>query len=162
MNAQLGQELVPLLLVAVRVLDRLNEHRQPGATLNDGIVHLSRKRGPFPTNPLSLTTGLPNVSSSAFAIASALAFAQINNFSNRKRSTGNFVSSQRTSLRAVAPSLHTHPSAGEPLQLEMEAFLHAVRTRTIPLVSGEDGRAALALALQINQAIAVHAERTGL
>jgi predicted dehydrogenase len=66
-----------------------------------------------------------------------------------------------------------HPSAGlsltkvpveqgEPLRLEIEAFLHAVRTRTPPLVSGEDGRAALAIALEINRAIAAHAERTGL
>jgi len=51
---------------------------------------------------------------------------------------------------------------GEPLRLEIESFLHAVRTRTRPLVSGEDGRAALALALEINQAIAAHAHRTGL
>jgi predicted dehydrogenase len=66
-----------------------------------------------------------------------------------------------------------HPSAGlslkkvtvelgEPLRLEIEAFLQAVRTRTRPVVSGEDGRAALALALEINEAIAVHAERAGL
>ena len=51
---------------------------------------------------------------------------------------------------------------GEPLRLEIESFLHAFRTRTRPLVSGEDGRAALALALEINQAIAAHAHRTGL
>jgi len=51
---------------------------------------------------------------------------------------------------------------GEPLRLEIESFLDAVRTRTTPLVSGEDGRAALALALEINQAIAMHAKRTGL
>jgi hypothetical protein len=37
-----------------------------------------------------------------------------------------------------------------------------VRQRTRPVVSGEDGRAALALALEINEAIAVHAERAGL
>ncbi len=66
-----------------------------------------------------------------------------------------------------------HPSAGlslakipvepgEPLRLEIESFLNAVRTRTAPLVSGEDGRAALALALEINRAIAMHAERAGL
>ncbi len=66
-----------------------------------------------------------------------------------------------------------HPSAGlsltnvpvqpgEPLRLEIEAFLHAVRSRTTPVVSAEDGRAALALALEINQAIAAHARRTGL
>jgi predicted dehydrogenase len=66
-----------------------------------------------------------------------------------------------------------HPSAGlslkkvpvepgEPLRLEIESFLHAVRTRTRPVVSGEDGRAALALALQVNEAIAAHAAHTGL
>jgi len=66
-----------------------------------------------------------------------------------------------------------HPSAGlslkkvtvdlgEPLRLEIEAFLQAVRERSRPVVSGEDGRAALALALEINEAIMVHAERAGL
>jgi predicted dehydrogenase len=52
--------------------------------------------------------------------------------------------------------------AGEPLRLEIEAFLEAVRGRTEPAVTVEDGRAALALALEINSAIAVHARRTGL
>jgi predicted dehydrogenase len=51
---------------------------------------------------------------------------------------------------------------GEPLQLEIEAFLECVRTRSQPRVSGEDGRAALGLALEINKAIAEHAERAGL
>ena len=60
------------------------------------------------------------------------------------------------SLRKVA----TEP--GEPLRLEIESFLDAVRTRTAPSVSGEDGRAALALALEINEAIAEHAARAGL
>ncbi|WP_254063640.1 Gfo/Idh/MocA family protein [Granulicella sp. S190] len=60
------------------------------------------------------------------------------------------------SLKKVAVEL------GEPLRLEIEAFLQAVRTRTRPVVSGEDGRDALALALEINEAIAVHAERAGL
>jgi predicted dehydrogenase len=66
-----------------------------------------------------------------------------------------------------------HPSAGlslkkvpvesgEPLSLEIASFLHAVRTRTTPLVSGEAGRAALSLALEINEAIAIHAKRAGL
>ena len=66
-----------------------------------------------------------------------------------------------------------HPSAGlslkkvsvepgEPLRLEIESFLQAVRTRTTPLVSGEAGRAALSLALEINTAIAIHAKRAGL
>jgi predicted dehydrogenase len=66
-----------------------------------------------------------------------------------------------------------HPSAGlslnkvqvepgEPLRLEIAAFLSAVRERSRPVVSGEDGRAALELALEINAAIRAHAERAGL
>lgn len=51
---------------------------------------------------------------------------------------------------------------GEPLRLEIESFLHAVRNRSKPEVSAQDGRAALALALQINASIAAHAQRTGL
>jgi predicted dehydrogenase len=80
---------------------------------------------------------------------------------------------QLAEMTQVVQQSGQHPSAGlsltkvpveqgEPLRLEVESFLHAVRTRTTPLVSGEDGRAALALALEINQAIAAHAERTGL
>jgi predicted dehydrogenase len=51
---------------------------------------------------------------------------------------------------------------GEPLRLEIEAFLDAVQTRSEPVVTAEDGRAALALALEINAAIAAHARSTGL
>ena len=51
---------------------------------------------------------------------------------------------------------------GEPLQLEIEAFLDAVRRRSTPVVSAADGRAALALALEITDAIAAHARRAGL
>jgi predicted dehydrogenase len=68
----------------------------------------------------------------------------------------------------AAASPEAHPSAGlnlrrvpvatrEPLKLEIESFLDAVRHRTPPRVTGEDGRNALALALQINQTIAAHA-----
>jgi predicted dehydrogenase len=52
--------------------------------------------------------------------------------------------------------------AGEPLRLEIESFLDAVSRRAQPVVTAEDGRAALALALQINAAIAVHARRMGI
>jgi predicted dehydrogenase len=52
--------------------------------------------------------------------------------------------------------------AGEPLRLEIEAFLGAVRARSVPVVSGEDGRRALALALEIHEAMAAHARRAGL
>ena len=50
----------------------------------------------------------------------------------------------------------------EPLRLEIESFLECVRTRKSPIVSGEDGRDALELALQITAAIADHAKRAGL
>jgi predicted dehydrogenase len=50
----------------------------------------------------------------------------------------------------------------EPLRLEIESFLESARTRTRPVVSGDDGRAALALALEINSAIAAHSKRAGL
>jgi predicted dehydrogenase len=51
---------------------------------------------------------------------------------------------------------------GEPLRLELESFLNAVRTRQTPQVTGKEGRDALALALQINNTIAEHASHTGL
>jgi len=74
---------------------------------------------------------------------------------------------------AAAPGAGGHPApgmsirkvpveAGEPLRLEIEAFLEAVRGRTEPVVTVEDGRAALGLALEINASIAAHARRTGL
>lgn len=50
----------------------------------------------------------------------------------------------------------------EPLKLEIQSFLESVRTRKPPRVSAEEGRAALALALEINRAIAEHARRAGL
>jgi predicted dehydrogenase len=51
---------------------------------------------------------------------------------------------------------------GEPLRLEIESFLESVRTRRQPQVTGQEGRAALALALEINAAIAEHATRAQL
>ena len=50
----------------------------------------------------------------------------------------------------------------EPLRTEIESFLASVRSRRTPGVSLEDGRAALALALQINEAIVKHHRRAGL
>ena len=72
-----------------------------------------------------------------------------------------------------APGEPSHPTAGlslskipvepgEPLRLELASFLAAVRTRNPPLVDGHAGRKALALALEINAAIAAHLIRTGL
>jgi len=71
-----------------------------------------------------------------------------------------------------APGEPKHPSAGlnmskvpvapgEPLRLELEAFLEAVHTRRAPIVDGHAGRRGLALALDINAAIAEHAKRVG-
>ena len=51
---------------------------------------------------------------------------------------------------------------GEPLRLELLAFVASVRGRTEPVVDGAAGRRALGLALEINAAIAEHARRTGL
>src|ERR1700722_6900634 len=51
---------------------------------------------------------------------------------------------------------------GEPLLLEIKAFLESVRTRTPTRVTAIEARDALALALEINQAIQAHAIRAGL
>jgi predicted dehydrogenase len=49
----------------------------------------------------------------------------------------------------------------EPLKLELEAFLHAIASGTPPLVSGEDGAAALALAHQVLASIGSFVQRHG-
>jgi predicted dehydrogenase len=80
---------------------------------------------------------------------------------------------QLAALAQRAQQAGQHPSAGlslkkvqvelgEPLRLEIASFLNAVRIRATPLVTADDGRAALALALEINRTIAAHAKRTGL
>jgi predicted dehydrogenase len=80
---------------------------------------------------------------------------------------------QLTAGAALNAAESTHPSRGlslekldaqtaEPLRLELEDFISSVRYRTRPRVTGEAGRAALALALEINQQIASHAHRAGL
>ncbi|WP_047491457.1 Gfo/Idh/MocA family protein [Terriglobus sp. TAA 43] len=85
------------------------------------------------------------------------------------------LASLRTTQQAAASPIPTeeHPSAGlslrkiptepgEPLRLEIEDFLNAIRTRQEPRVTGHNGRNALALALEINAAIADHQQRAGL
>ena len=52
-------------------------------------------------------------------------------------------------------------TAEEPLLAEIMAFLDAVRARTMPVVALEDGRRALALALEILAEIGRHAGRVG-
>ncbi len=53
-------------------------------------------------------------------------------------------------------------SSGEPLRLELESFLRCVRERTEPEVTAQDGRAALAVALDISDSIRAHQSRAGL
>jgi predicted dehydrogenase len=47
----------------------------------------------------------------------------------------------------------------EPLKLELEAFLHAIVSKTPPVVTGEDGAAALALAHQVLESIGSFVQR---
>ena len=53
-------------------------------------------------------------------------------------------------------------SPEEPLQAEIRAFLHSVRTRERPAVSLADGRKALALALDVLSQIGAHAQKLNL
>ena len=50
----------------------------------------------------------------------------------------------------------------EPLRSELRSFLNAVRSSTSPKVTLEEGRSALAVALQILDEIRQHAGRAGL
>ncbi len=50
----------------------------------------------------------------------------------------------------------------EPLHAELKSFLHAVRQRSTPVVPLEDGRRALALALDIVGEIREHGKKAGL
>jgi predicted dehydrogenase len=52
--------------------------------------------------------------------------------------------------------------AEEPLRAELKAFLHAVENRSRPIVTLEDGRRALALALDIVRSMAEHHHRANL
>ena len=50
----------------------------------------------------------------------------------------------------------------EPLHAELSAFLHSVRTRSAPVVPLEDGRRALAVGLNILDAIREHSQNVNL
>ena len=56
---------------------------------------------------------------------------------------------------AEAASEQIQGGEDEPLKLELESFLHAVQTGTQPLVSGQDGEAALSLAYRVLEEIEV-------
>jgi predicted dehydrogenase len=53
-------------------------------------------------------------------------------------------------------------TAEEPLLAEINSFLQSVRDRSVPMVSLDDGRKSLALALAILQEIGNHAGRIGI
>jgi predicted dehydrogenase len=53
-------------------------------------------------------------------------------------------------------------TAEEPLHAEIKSFLDAVRTRSRPVVSLEEGRSALQAALEVAAAIRYHGEKVDL
>jgi predicted dehydrogenase len=61
-------------------------------------------------------------------------------------------------IKPAKPPVETE----EPLRAELRSFLDAVRNRTTPVVSLEDGRRALGVALEILAAIAEHSKRVRL
>jgi predicted dehydrogenase len=61
-------------------------------------------------------------------------------------------------IQVVKPAVQ----AQEPLQAELRAFIQSVRQRSQPLVSLEDGRRALALALEIQAAMREHSHKVNL
>ena len=65
-------------------------------------------------------------------------------------------------LAALVKPFKPPVQSEEPLQAELRSFLDAVRHRTPPLVGLDEGRRALALALDILAAIAQHSRRVGL
>jgi predicted dehydrogenase len=60
-------------------------------------------------------------------------------------------------IKAAKPPV----TSEEPLHAELKSFLHAVRQRSRPVLSLEDGRRALALALDIVAAIREHGKKVG-
>jgi len=71
----------------------------------------------------------------------------------------------RSALPSPNPQIGvTKPAVAseEPLHAELKAFLEAVRERSLPAVPLEDGRRALALALDIIAAVAEHGKKVGL
>jgi predicted dehydrogenase len=60
-------------------------------------------------------------------------------------------------IKAAKPPV----TSEEPLHAELKSFLHAVRQHSTPVVSLEDGRRSLALALDIVAAIREHGQKVG-
>lgn len=69
---------------------------------------------------------------------------------------------RRSARQGQRPSIELQEFKGnddEPLKLQIESFLHAVRTGNRPVVSGEDGAAALEVAHQVLESIALFVKR---
>ncbi len=62
-------------------------------------------------------------------------------------------------IQVTKPAVAPPGPAEEPLKAELRAFLASARTRATPVVSLEDGRNALAVALDILSAIQKHSQR---
>jgi predicted dehydrogenase len=72
--------------------------------------------------------------------------------------TGNGAPTVNPQIKVAKPPV----TSEEPLHAELRSFLHAVRQRSTPVVPLEDGRRALALALEIVAAIREHGNKVGL
>ena len=69
---------------------------------------------------------------------------------------------RRRTGRGSRPEIDIEPVQtvdDEPLKLELEAFLHAAATGSVPLVTAEDGAAALELAYRVLEAIETFVQR---
>ncbi len=105
-------------------------------------------------------TGLPNDSPSE----SAWHGKATHHVASDAESAGGEIPSreQRSAVGAPIEIIKPPVVPGEPLQMELQAFVEAVQRRSKPVVSLEDGRRALALALEISGAIAEHSRRAKL
>ncbi len=87
---------------------------------------------------------------------------QRNNYLSIDFQTRQGMISRRNAKAGERPTIEVEQLQGgdeEPLKLQLASFLHAVGTGTRPVVSGEDGAAAVEVAHQVLQAIAVFAAR---
>jgi predicted dehydrogenase len=91
-------------------------------------------------------------------IAAAVASGRIDPAMLEQLKTSGAAAGPAPGLNFVKPTV----TQGEPLRLELEAFLESVRTRREPRVTSKQGRDALALALEIQTTMAQHATRAGL
>ena len=91
-------------------------------------------------------------------LAAALAAGKVDAAALARLAAGGIGAGPAPGLSLSKPAV----TPGEPLRLEIESFLDAVRTRSTPHVTARQGRNALALALEIQAAMAAHAARAGL